>query len=442
MSYKSRDRKTGNLFKDLFPYGGKLDANNQWIKLSEIVPWEELEEVYSKYFSSIGRRGKDSRLINGLIIVKHRKNLSDEDVVGEFLENPYIQYFCGYDNFVTVKEIEASTLSKIRKRVGVGYFKRFEAEIRESIKNVMKINTKEQIIDATVFSANITYPTDHKLLEKVREWLVKKIREIRIVCGIKEKIRTYARVARRTYLNFQKKKVKTKKAIEKVKKQLLRYVRRNISQLELLVEKAKEISVEISTEIKEKIETAKKIYQQQTEMIKNKTHRIKDRIVSFHREHIRPQVRGKSGKEVEFGPKAVLSYVDGYLFLDDISFEAFNEANKLVRSISLHEERFGKKPGVVIGDGIFGNRENRKHLELEGIKGAFKPLGRNTKLGQKFRDWLRVKQRIRNRIEGSIGCSKNNYGLDRILYRIDGGEEIWVRMGLVAMNLSTALAKV
>jgi hypothetical protein len=59
-----------------------------------------------------------------------------------------------------------------------------------------------------------------------------------------------------------------------------------------------------------------------------------------------------------------------------------------------------------------------------------------------FRKWLRVKQRIRNRIEGSIGCGKNNYGLDRILYRIDGGEEIWVRMGLLAMNLSTALAKV
>lgn len=131
-----------------------------------------------------------------------------------------------------------------------------------------------------------------------------------------------------------------------------------------------------------------------------------------------------------------------FLFLDEFCYDAFNEANKLVSSISLHEERFGKKPEVVIGDGIFGNRENQEHLKTEGIKGAFKPLGRNSPLEKKFRKWLRIKQRIRNRIEGFIGCSKNNYGLDRILYRIDGGEEIWTRLGLVAMNLSTAVAKI
>lgn len=89
-------------------------------------------------------------------------------------------------------------------------------------------------------------------------------------------------------------------------------MRRNILQLELLIEKAKGLSVEISSEIKKKFEVAKKIYEQQFEMVKNKTYRIKDRIVSFHLPHIRPQVRGKSGKEVEFGPKCVLSFVDGF----------------------------------------------------------------------------------------------------------------------------------
>jgi hypothetical protein len=417
---------TENLFKELFPYGGQLDQNNQWIKLSDIIPWDELEEIYRKYFSSVGRRAKDSRFINGLIIVKHKRCLSDEDVVEEFLENPYIQYFCGYDQFVTNKEIESSTLSKMRKRVGKEYFRKFETEIFGVINREKKIKSKEQIIDATVFPVNITYPTDHKLLEKVREWLVKEIKEIKIVSGIKEKVRTYARVARRVYLNFQKKKMKTKKEIEKVKKQLLRYVRRNILQLELLVCEAKELSVKISSEINKKLEIAKMIYEQQLQMVKNKTHRIKDRIVSFHRSHIRPQVRGKSGKEVEFGPKCVLSYVDGFLFLDEFSYDAFNEANRLVESISLHKERFGKKPEVVIGDGIFGNRENMKYVEVEGIKAAFKPLGRSKRLSEIFRKWLRIKQRIRNHIEGSIGCSKNNHTLDRILYRIDGGEEIWI----------------
>jgi len=56
MPYKSKDRKTGELFKELFPYGGQPDANNRWMKLSELIPWDESEDIYRKYFSSLGRR--------------------------------------------------------------------------------------------------------------------------------------------------------------------------------------------------------------------------------------------------------------------------------------------------------------------------------------------------------------------------------------------------
>lgn len=94
MSYKRKDRlRDGGLFKELMPFGGKLREDNQWIVLHDKIPWERLEEAYLKYYSHIGRKGKDSQLINGLLIVKHKKNISDEKVVEEFLENPYIQYF-------------------------------------------------------------------------------------------------------------------------------------------------------------------------------------------------------------------------------------------------------------------------------------------------------------------------------------------------------------
>ena len=98
----------------------------------------------------------------------------------------------------------------------------------------------------------------------------------------------------------------------------------------------------------------------------------------------------------------------------------------------------------MIGDGIYGNRDNRNYLKGEGIRSALKPLGRKSKTAeyQKGKRWIKKQQRIRNRIEGFIGHAKEHFGLNKIRYKIDGGAEIWVRMGSLAMNLDTALKRV
>ncbi|MEW6040791.1 MAG: transposase, partial [Elusimicrobiota bacterium] len=258
---------TGELFKELFPYGGQLNPDNQWIKLEELVPWAELEEIYRKYFSHLGRPGKDSQLVNGLLIVKHMKGYSDEGVVEQFSENPYIQYFCGYEQFVKGGEIESSTLTRMRKRLGVEYFKKFELEILDVLKSRKIIKTKEQMVDATVFPANITYPTDTGLIEKARQWVVQKIKLIIKFAGIKEKVRTYCRKARATYLKFQKKRKKTQKEIMLAKKQALQFLRRNIFQLEGIIVKTKDIPMVVLDKIIKQLEVARKIYEQQKEML-------------------------------------------------------------------------------------------------------------------------------------------------------------------------------
>ena len=439
MSYKSKDRGSGNLFAELMPFGGKLRTDNRWMKLHDLIPWEELEEIYRKYFSELGRPGKDSQLINGLLILKHQKVISDEETVEEFFENPYIQYFCGYDQFVTGKEIDSSTLSNVRKRLGVEYFKKFEEEILNVLKAKKIIKSEEQQIDATVFPSNVTYPTDTGLLERVRVWLVERIGEIEKKLKVKERARTYCRVARGVYLKFQKKRKKKVKEVQKAKKQLLQYVRRNIEQIKKALEQTGGIIGE--TKIKEKLTVAETIYRQQLEMLKKKIHSIEERIVSFHKPHIRPIVRGKSGKEVEFGPKASVSLVDGYIFLDKFSTEAYNEGSALSESLELHKKRFGKKPGTVITDKIYGSKDNRDMLKEEGIKAALVPLGRKSgsDASQKVWKWIKQKQKKRNRIEGSIGVSKVHYGLERLLYK---DEELNIRLGLLAVNLSTAMARI
>ena len=81
--YRPKDRQGLPLFPELFPLGGGLRPDNRWIKLSQLIPWAQMDDLYKEYFSSnMGRPAKDSRLICGLLIVKHWEGYSDERVVG------------------------------------------------------------------------------------------------------------------------------------------------------------------------------------------------------------------------------------------------------------------------------------------------------------------------------------------------------------------------
>ena len=67
------------------------------------------------------------------------------------------------------------------------------------------------------------------------------------------------------------------------------------------------------------------VNRQQLDMYENSQNRIDDRIVSLTQPHIRPIIRGKAGIPVEFGAKLSASCVNGYIFLDRISWDNFNE---------------------------------------------------------------------------------------------------------------------
>lgn len=314
--YRSKDRRTPPLFPELFPFGGKLNPDNRWLKLSEIIPWERLEEVYRKYFSEgMGRPAKDSRLICGLLIAKHVEGYSDKRVVEEYLENPYVQAFCGEENFKIEGAINPSLLSKLRKRLGAEFFEKFEWEILCELKTSGVIKPGEHLLDATVFPSDITFPTDAGLLNKCRQWAVKAIEVIEKRFNVKEKVRTYCRKAQKAYLGFCKKRRKTKREINLMRGKLLRYLRRNIRQLEQLLEYyAEKLKEHERRFLKVRFETVKRIYEQQLEMWRTKARGVKERIVSLHMPHIRPIVRGKAGKEVEFGVKALLKLCRWILF--------------------------------------------------------------------------------------------------------------------------------
>lgn len=440
--YKKKERNQNYLFKELFPFGGQLEENNRWLRIRGLIPWEELENRYQKYFSSKGGRpGKDGQLIIGLMLLKHMTNRSDEEIVFELQENIYWQAFCGLEHFQTRRLLDPSTLTKLRKRLGIKFIKELESETYKVLIEKKIIKGKGLMVDGTVFPESVKYPNDVGILNDVREWVIKKIKTIRKKTG--EKVRTYCRKARKIYLNFVKKKQKTKKMIKKTKRQMLQYVKRNIKQLRAMIKGKKE---EAEVKIEEKIKLAERILEQQYEMYRKNTNRIKGRIVSFYREYVRPIKRGKNGKPVEFGPKAAVSYVGGFLFLDKMSHDNFSEAKTEVieTQIEGYVNKFGKFPISFTGDKLYGTTENREMLKEKGIRSAFKALGRKRKGKEKTsgEQWFKRKQRERNRIEGGFGNAKEHYGLDKILYNGVEGAEIWVRASIMGMNLKTALSKI
>jgi IS5 family transposase len=431
------------LFELSLPFGGKLDQQNRWIQLSSLIDWRGFEYAYGKLFSHTGRPALSARLVIGALIIKHVKGLSDEEVVEEIVENPYLQFFIGLKRFQYEVPFDDSSLSVVRKRLGEETFAGFERAVIERLVERKLIKPRGVQTDATVFESEITYPTDTGLLNKARLFCVDQIRRYSKV--VDKKVRTYCRVAQRAYVNFSKKRRKTKKQIRTMQKQLLQYLGRNMRQLAELMEAAAELGHRIPRRVVERFETIKRIYDQQREMYQERKHSIESRIVSVHKPHVRPIVRGKAGKDVEFGAKVELSYVDGYVFCDEVSFENFNESGVFIEGVEKFRERFGKYPDHAVMDHIYGTRENRRYLKEHGIRSAVKPLGRGKQgspEAERERRWRRQKQRERNRIEGSIGYGKTNFGLGLIRARLPETEISWIKMGLMAQNLITATQRI
>ena len=112
------------------PFEQKIPSNNRWVKLSKIIPWDELASIYNKAMTpKKGRPSIDSRRIIGAIIIKHKLNLSDEETVQQILENAYLQYFLGYTSYEDKPVFSPTLFVEIRKRLGE---KRFN-EMHDSI---------------------------------------------------------------------------------------------------------------------------------------------------------------------------------------------------------------------------------------------------------------------------------------------------------------------
>ena len=142
----------------------------------------------------------------------------------------------------------------------------------------------------------------------------------------------------------------TRKAIGKQ----LAYLRRDLDAIDSKLSLGKNLPPRHA----ERLGTIRAVYEQQKYMYDNRTHSVPDRIVSVSQPFVRPIVRGKAGKPVEFGAKLDISVVDGWTRLECCSFDAYNEAGNLREMAERFRAREGHYPSRILADKIYRNREN------------------------------------------------------------------------------------
>jgi transposase, IS5 family len=451
------------------PFTTHLNPDNRWVILANQIPWDKIANVYSKQLHNkfTGANGINPRVAIGAILIKHICDLSDRETVLQIQENIYMQYFIGYSNYSDAPVFDPSLFVDLRNRLGAEQINEMnetimglvhtesdeldekDMENKEVInkeeptelitlkpEDVNQLDTKnkgELIVDATACPQDIAYPTDLNLLNDARlksQLLIDILYDkLKLADAKIDKPRTYRKIARKEYLKVAQKKHKNKKEIRNALRKQLSYLHRNIKYIHQLLKEFKRIP--LKRKQYKYLLVIQTLYEQQKYMYDKKIHTVEHRIVSIHQPHVRPIVRGKTNANVEFGAKIQMSIMNGITFLEDVSWDAFNEGTRLMSTVENYKKRFGYYPQKVFADKIYCNRENRAKLKELAITLVAKPLGRPPKVAVDNH----IRPGDRNPIEGKFGQAKTAYGMNRIKARLTQTSESWIASIVLVLNL-------
>ena len=296
------------------------------------------------------------------------------------------------------------------------------------------------ILDATCAPADIRYPNDLGILNQAREQTERIIDKLYGQSKDKtdRKPRTYRNTARKEYLLVAKKRRVSKKQRKKAIKKQLQYIKRNLGIIDRI---ACQVGLEVLSRGHYRLLlVVTEVNRQQLDMYENNQNRIDDRIVSLTQPHVRPIVRGKSGTPVEFGAKLSASCVNGYVFLDRISWNNFNESGDFKNQVEEFKKYRGVYPESVHADKIYRTKVNRAWCKERGIRLSGVRLGRPPKtISKEIKKQARLDEAVRNCIEGKFGEAKRRFSLNRVMTKLANTSETAIAISFLVMNLSALL---
>ena len=363
-----------------------------------------------------------------------------------------MQYFCGYPGYNDEKlPFDPSLMVYFRKRLTPEIL----GEINEMIVQDAKArqgkgtapqsdddddnsdggsgtggNSGTMIVDATCAPSNIRYPQDVSLLNEARE-NAEKLLDVLHDSSDGKKPRTYRKRARKDYLKYARCRKHTAKMTRKAIGKQLGYLRRDLSAIEHKLSLGKALTARQL----ERLNTIRTIYEQQKYMYDHRIHSVPDRIVSVSQPFVRPIVRGKAGKPVEFGAKLDISVVDGWTRLEYCSFDAYNEAGNLKMMVERFREREGHYPSRILADKIYRNRENLSFCKEHGIRLSGPALGRPKKgeTRDKAQDYRDECERVE--VERRFSLAKRKCGMGLVTAKLRETAAHAIAISILVLNL-------
>lgn len=374
-----------------------------------------------------------------LMLLKAYTGFSDAVLVEHLNGNLHYQFFCGVyihpshplTNYKIVSAIRSELAGLLDvdsvQQVLAGYWKPY-------LENLHVCMT-----DATCYESYLRYPTSPKLLWESVAWLQRHLIHSCKKLGQRCPRNKYKDVSKR-YLCYSKKRKRKQSQTRAIKRGLLKLLEKLVGQVQELLERG-EGKIEPAERFHERFATARKVLEQEKLLFAGQ--KVSNRIVSVDRPYLRPIVRGKETKKVEFGAKVNNIQVDGISFIEHLSFDAFNEGIRLQQCITLQQRLFKTTVKAVAADAIYATNDNRKYCTGQGIHTSFVRKGRPAS-DEPQRKILRseLSRERATRLEGSFGTQKQHYSLDKIKARIEKNEILWIFFGIHAANAVKMIEKV
>jgi len=410
-----------------------LDSRHELYVLSNLIDWDSFEKAFAPLFvENNGRPAKPIRLMTGLLILKHLRNVSDEAVVEQFKENAYYQYFCGEQSFTTAAPCAASELVHFRKRIkeeGMELILKESIRVNLAIEDARKSEKDKDegkdgrgrkpddeltaFIDTTVQEKNITFPTDSKLLNKViaycRKVAAKEGTHVRQSYSRELKgLKLAQRFRGRSH--SVKKVAKADRRMRTIAGRLVRELQRELPE---------------RNPYKERLELCLKFVNGE----KVDGHKI----YSLHEPDVLCVSKGKEHKKYEFGNKvSVVRHWSG-LIIGALSFRNEFDGHTVDESLKQVGRVYGRKVKVLAGDRGYRGLEKSGDTTVM-IPDVPKPTDSQHIKGKKHKLF-----RKRAGIEPVIGHCKSDHRLGRNFYKGLFGDSINVMLAAAGFNFKRAI---
>jgi hypothetical protein len=421
-----------------------FDEEHSLLRLDRAINWKNLlSEISCFYSPDKGRRSIPLRAQVGALMIKFIKNMPDRAAVATVQENLYAQRFCGLSPAQAKQFMDPSSgLALFRRRIGLEGMTLIHELLTAASCGKSYKRADQLILDTTCVPMDILYPTDIRLLDRCRREILRLMKRAKAF-GVKNFYRTYSRTARKIFVAFSKLSKPAEKTRRRVHKKLFQFLRRNFKQLRDLHARAtRELGPRCRTSkpvrllLKDMKETLAKIQVvlHQQAMVRRGIVHIQGRIVSFHKNHVRPIVRGKFPLPTEFGPKVLFALVKKRMHVVGFFYNNVSDATMILQSLKWFKARFGHLPAELFADRGFFSRAWVKWLKFLGIEPGIQPRGKNIEETPRYRRM--VNKRLP--VEAHISLVKRCHGLNRCRARNNQHEASWIGCGVAASNARKA----